>query len=338
MDKQIRVFQKNEVVFKEGVYERSMYHICAGKVSIYVNYGETEEKLLTTLEAGQYFGEIGITEILPRSATAVAVEDGTELAEITSESFGDYFKNDPETLLAIMRNMSGRLRALTQDYLNARAAISEAVDTAKKGEKQSESLVSKLAKMIQNAVSPYFLKSERILIGKDFTRTGADSEYSFRTFTKNEVIFREGSESDCMYDIQWGSVGIYANYGTENQELLAELKSEEFFGEMGLIDELPRSATAVALENNTKVKVISEELFGKYLEEKPTKVLMIMMHLSSRIRALTKDYMAACAMAEAAAKAKKDDEFWADQSTLDYIDRLYNVPTDPMSLYNHYKM
>ena len=41
---------------------------------------------------------------------------------------------------------------------------------------------------------------------------------------KNEVIFRQGDPSDCMYRIEDGRVGIFLDYGTANQTKLAELK------------------------------------------------------------------------------------------------------------------
>ena len=113
-------------------------------------------------------------------------------------------------------------------------------------------------------------------------------------FNKNEVIFKEGEMANCMYDIHFGSVGIFAAYGTENEKMLTELKAEDFFGEMGMIEGYPRSATAVALEDGTKVEVITAENFGLYFHQKPAKVLMIMQQMSQRIRGLTKDYLEAC--------------------------------------------
>ena len=76
--------------------------------------------------------------------------------------------------------------------------------------------------------------------------------------------------------------------------LLTELKAEDLFGEMGMIEGYPRSATAVALEDGTRIEVITAENFGTYFHAKPAKVLMIMQQMSQRIRGLTKDYLEAC--------------------------------------------
>lgn len=126
-----------------------------------------------------------------------------------------------------------------------------------------------------------------------------------QTYQKGQIIFQEGDEANCMYDIQRGTVGIYANYGTEREKLLTKLHSEEFFGEMGLVDCEPRSATAVVLEKDTKVEIITGEAFGYFLQERPAKVLIIMQHMSHRIRDLTKDYLEVCKTVAEAVDAEK---------------------------------
>lgn len=336
VDEKVCVFQKGELIFKEGAYERCMYDIISGSVCIFANYGTDEEKLLTTLDAGCFFGEIGITEILPRTATAVAGEGGARLNEITGENFSAYFYREPEKLLAIMKHMSRRLRALTQEYMEAVSAVSEAVETAKRGGRQSDSLSAKLSDMVRNYLVPSFLKTDKGYDEAAFMNAHGAAEEITKVFKKNEVIFREGDAANCLYDIRWGSVGIYADYGKESQKLLTQLNAEEFFGEMGLLEGMPRSATAVALESNTRVQLISEAMFGQFLQDRPAKVMMIMMHLSSRIRGLTKDYMAVCRLAAGAAEAaeeKKENEYWSN-AVVDYYLDAYNMPSDPWDYYS----
>lgn len=129
-----------------------------------------------------------------------------------------------------------------------------------------------------------------------------------QTYKKGQVIFKEGDKATCMYDIHWGAVGIYAHYGTKQEKLLTTLRSEDFFGEMGLVDSETRSATAVALEKDTKVAMITREAFGSFLQERPAKVLMIMQHMSHRLRDLTKDYMEVCGTVAETINAEKNNE------------------------------
>lgn len=115
-----------------------------------------------------------------------------------------------------------------------------------------------------------------------------------KTFKKGEIIFKQGEISDCMYDILWGQVGIYADYGTPEEKLLTTLETERFFGEMGMIEGRLRSATAVALEKDTRLKIITPETFNTYFQKSPAKVLLIMQNMSHRILKLTRDYLEAC--------------------------------------------
>ena len=97
-----------------------------------------------------------------------------------------------------------------------------------------------------------------------------------KTLKKGEIIFKQGDASTCMYDILCGKVGVYANYGAPDEKLLTVLETEQFFGEMGMIEGCPRSATIVAMENGTKVLEITAETFEEYFKTRPAKVLMIM--------------------------------------------------------------
>jgi CRP-like cAMP-binding protein len=125
---------------------------------------------------------------------------------------------------------------------------------------------------------------------------------------RNEIIFKQGDKSDCMYDIRMGTVGIYANYGTKEEKLLTELGKDQFFGEMGIIEGYPRSATAVAMGDMTELTVIAKEEFADYCRENPEKTLLIMKHMSTRIRDLTQSYLGACHTIAEAMEAEQRNE------------------------------
>lgn len=97
-----------------------------------------------------------------------------------------------------------------------------------------------------------------------------------------------------MYDIYNGKIGIYSGYGTPEQKLIAELGVNDFFGEMGLIEDTVRSATAVAMDADTRVKVVDAETFDDYFRKSPAKVLMLMQQMSSRLRRVNREYAEAC--------------------------------------------
>lgn len=132
---EIKKMAKGEVVFNEGDWEMTMYLVVSGKIGIYANYGAATEKLLTELEPGKFFGEMGLIEARPRSATAVVLEDA-ELEVIDSYNVNEYFKNDPDKVVDILVNMTSRLRQLSADYVNVCDKIGEYLE-AEKSQKKS---------------------------------------------------------------------------------------------------------------------------------------------------------------------------------------------------------
>ena len=146
MESTVLILKRNEVIFHEGDKSDCMYDIRLGNVGIFANYGTKEEKLLTELTKDQFFGEMGIIEGYPRSATAVALGDVTELTVIAKNDFEDYCKRNPEKSILIMKNMSARIRDLTRSYLEACHTIAESMEADQKGEKKSLNLLSRLKK------------------------------------------------------------------------------------------------------------------------------------------------------------------------------------------------
>ena len=113
-------------------------------------------------------------------------------------------------------------------------------------------------------------------------------------FHKGAVVFREGDAADCMYEVCTGRIGVYAKYGTKEQKLLKEFLPDQYFGEMGLLEHAPRSATAVALEDESSVEAVTEENFGDFFRKNPARVLMILRQLSGNLRRTSLDYAETC--------------------------------------------
>lgn len=68
-----------------------------------------------------------------------------------------------------------------------------------------------------------------------------------REYSKDDVVFFEGQPGSGMYTVLSGGVRIVLNYARENETELVRLGPGDFFGELSLLDEAPRSATVVAI-------------------------------------------------------------------------------------------
>ena len=123
--------KSGDVIFKQGDAGGEMYLVNAGAVGIFVNYGEESQRLLVELQYGKYFGEMAIIDDMPRSATAVAQSD-VIMTAIDRETFNEFISTHPQIAVEIMQNLSGRLRALTVDFMDACKAICESMEENQK--------------------------------------------------------------------------------------------------------------------------------------------------------------------------------------------------------------
>jgi CRP-like cAMP-binding protein len=98
------------------------------------------------------------------------------------------------------------------------------------------------------------------------------------------VIFREGEDADELFVIKSGYVRIQIG-----NRIMAELTADSIFGEMALIDDEPRSATAVAI-TDVELVPVSEKQFLFLVSQTPYFALKVMRILAQRLR-LTNKYL-----------------------------------------------
>lgn len=144
----MKIYNCNDIIFRQGDFAESMFDITSGSVGIYLAYGTEQENRLAVLKAGQFLGEMGLIERYPRSATAVALEDGTTLAEIGEKEFSVYFSDRPERLLEIMRQLSARVRSQTKDYEAACRILESLRQTKDEPANRSKTLQSEVKALL----------------------------------------------------------------------------------------------------------------------------------------------------------------------------------------------
>lgn len=104
-----------------------------------------------------------------------------------------------------------------------------------------------------------------------------------RTYPKNSVILFEDDPGDALYVVAQGQVKVVL-IGEDGREVILSVLAEgEFFGEMALIDDEPRSAHVIAMEDSTLV-VLRREDFHTLLTQAPGISLALLKELSRRLR------------------------------------------------------
>ena len=99
-----------------------------------------------------------------------------------------------------------------------------------------------------------------------------------RNFTKGKTIFQEGEQGDEFFIVVRGRVEIRSG-----ERHFETLEADGIFGEMALIDDSPRSATAVALTDVT-LAPIKENQFLFLVQNTPFFALCVMRVLARRLR------------------------------------------------------
>ncbi|MEQ9122701.1 MAG: cyclic nucleotide-binding domain-containing protein, partial [Alphaproteobacteria bacterium] len=107
------------------------------------------------------------------------------------------------------------------------------------------------------------------------------------TFRDGEILFRQGDPGDAAYIIVSGRAAVIVD--TPGGQLqVAELKKNDFVGEIAILCDVPRTATIAANSELTTLK-ISKDLFFRLVTEFPQMAVEIMRVLAQRLEKTTTD-------------------------------------------------
>ena len=110
-------------------------------------------------------------------------------------------------------------------------------------------------------------------------------------YTAGEVIFHEGEQGDRLFIVLAGEVEVWKHHGAVDANLLSRYRTGRFFGEMALVDELPRSATSVAATDSELLYLRRTDfldLVGRF----PELAVSIMRSLSAIVRESNDSFVA----------------------------------------------
>ena len=120
---------------------------------------------------------------------------------------------------------------------------------------------------------------------EDLERIAKQTQHHF--FHEGEVIIREGGKDKRLFVIISGEVKVIKGLGSEGERHLQTLGPHSYFGEMSLIDDLVRSASAVA-KGDTQILSLDQWNLRKEIEKCPALAFELLQMLSHRIRTIEK--------------------------------------------------
>lgn len=100
---------RSTIVMAGGDPTDSLYIVLSGRLKVMMSDAEGKEVILSILGPGEFFGEMGLIDDAPRSASVVAIEP-CELLSITKRDFKKCLSDNFEMTMAVMRGLVRRLR------------------------------------------------------------------------------------------------------------------------------------------------------------------------------------------------------------------------------------
>jgi CRP-like cAMP-binding protein len=111
---------------------------------------------------------------------------------------------------------------------------------------------------------------KKVYLFNDLTQAELDKIMALayqKSFKNEEAVFQEGEIGDAFYIVEFGQVRISTMVPGVGEEALKILRPGDYFGEMALIDDFPRSAAAIAHEGEVQLLAIYKRDFKKLLAE-----------------------------------------------------------------------
>jgi uncharacterized membrane protein len=106
-----------------------------------------------------------------------------------------------------------------------------------------------------------------------------------RPFKQNETVFAKGDKGSSMYIVLSGAVQIFLPGGKEDEPrvVLKDVRTGEYFGELSLFDDKPRSASVEATVDTVLLELTREE-FGGHIGRSRTAAMAILAEMAERLR------------------------------------------------------
>ena len=307
-------YTKGSIIYFEGDHDERIFIMQQGAVLLSSTDIESGQPVAEQVRSGEFFGVKSALGHFGREETATALVPTVAVA-LTIQEFEILFSNNKQLIMKMLRVFSNQLRQIhkkTESILNNVVADQQsgmlavaqsffddeqfrsACDVYLKFLKRypSSPQVQEVTKLYANAKAHSDRAAQRSKYNTFTDSSDSDSSNlklfslpAFERFAKQyepgEVIIAEYEPGDSFYLLQSGRVQLVkcVNGSSKNLDIL---KPGEFFGEMAILDNSPRSATCVA-SGNVKCLEFNKENFELLITGNPQMALMLLKIFCKRI-------------------------------------------------------
>ena len=253
---EMKDFNMEQIIFKEGEYGQGIYFILEGYVDIMKTTSTGEYKKISTIYPLGTFGEMalmGLIEGSKRSATAIA-STSLKVIILSRANFDKLMRKDPIVGIKMLRRLiciiSSNIRKLDSLYVSS---VNKPKESPKKYTTRNLN--------VENSIHliPFFAG-----LDKDKLEKVIKPFLQLKEFQNEQVIFNEGEFANAMYFLLEGQVDVIKKSEAGNQKKIATIYPFSTFGEMAIVDYNLRSATVKA-SSYVKAFALSSENFDNLI-------------------------------------------------------------------------
>lgn len=274
-------YRSGETVFRQGEPGHTMYILLSGSVEV-SQRKDGREFMIAIHGKGDFFGEMALLRNDVRATTATAISC-TRLMPLTKEIVIDRLKRDPYMSFNLLRKLIQRIQRTHDQYRKKWKEDPSFRDT---NVARTRNALAFPEASITDACRQN-LDEVRRFTKNLFRACSAGSMTYYRyDFEPGGTVFRKGDRGNNMFLVLSGIVGI-SDGEIEDKKWISTIGPGDFFGEMALISNIPRSATVTALEA-TELIAIDKQRFIESIQNQPELAIAVINALIARLAYLEK--------------------------------------------------
>ncbi len=286
-------YNKGAYITIEGKNAHQFYIIRTGRVRIEKDLDIPEEDGEAILNPGDFFGVVSTMSNHDHIDNAVALDDCT-LITVRPDQYSMLIMRNTPVAMKIINGFSRQVRLLDQAL--TRLTFKSSVEADERHLFQVGEYYARQNQFNQAFYAYYkycltnpngsnvAVAKQRMVKIKPYAKTAnlkpATNQF-IRQYPKDTMLFAEGESGPELYIIQKGSIRI-TKIVNDNEVLLALLKAGDIFGEMALLENKPRSASAIANEDSVLMAVNRANFKGMVVEQ-PKVIARLTSSLAERI-------------------------------------------------------
>jgi len=311
-------YSKGSVIYFSGDKDERIFILQKGMILLTSTDIETGAPVTEYIREGEFFGVKSALGHFPREESATVFTDSVCIS-MTVQEFENLFSSNKQIIMKMLKVFSNQLRKIhkkIEDILHDEISEDqfEGMENVAKSFYEDEEYKScadvclKFLKLFPDAPNKNYMaklyidskkrlemQKERGLIRKDIGKglgngnvQSALKHFSLPAFSRfakkfepGDVIISEYEPGDCFYLIQSGQVQLVKSVNGKKKNLDILMPSE-FFGEMAILENSPRSATCVAIDN-VEVLEFNKENFEILITGNPQIALILLKLFCKRI-------------------------------------------------------